>query len=223
MDKKVFKADWDQDPDRLLKNGRKFSEKNQLLLSNKALVPTQELANYMFYGLNTEYMSSGDDKRMFTPTFVNTTYSQDITDIVSGSIDFDNCMWHITLPLDYFKNTLKSQITVQVCTSFDTKKRTSTTNSVTFNKNTDGAVFIEWVRPEIINYKLVYKEYITIYISCIERNTNKIKYHNIGLLKDHRIFKDEQTKGMFSFNGGTRSSGSAYVGIPSSTMALNSK
>ncbi len=229
MDNKVFKADLDQDPNRLFKNGRKFSEKNQLLLSNEALVPTQELANYMFYGLNTEYMSSGDDKRIFTPTFVNTTYNQDITDIVSGSIDFDNCMWHITLPLDYFKDTLKSEIDVQVCTSFDTKKHTNVITKVSFTEDTDGAEFIRWVRPEVIDYKLVYKEYITIYISCIERKTKdgvvstKIKYHNIGLSQDHRIFKDEQTKGMFSFNGGTQSSGSTYVGVPSSTMALNSK
>lgn len=229
MDEKKFKADMDQDPDRLLKNGRSFSEKNQLLLSKEALVPTQELANYMFYGLNTEYISSDDDKRMFTPTFVNTTYNQDITDIVSNSIDFDNCMWHITLPFDYFNDKLKKQITVQVCTSFDAEKHTNTTESVTFTEDTDGATFIEWERPEIINNKLYYYKYITIYISCIERETKdgvvstKIKYHNIGLKSDHCIFKDHETKGMFSFNGDTQTSGSAYVGVPSSTVVLNSK
>ena len=88
--------------------------------SERRLNPTQSIQNYMFKNLNTAYISQYNpaiddyEKRLLRPKFINTTYQQDITDFLKEEIDFNSCIWHITVEGGVSEDDLKEIITIQV-------------------------------------------------------------------------------------------------------------
>lgn len=130
--------------------------------SERRLNPTQSIQNYMFKDLNTAYISqynpATDDyeKRLLRPKFINTTYQQDITDFLKEEIDFNSCIWHVTVEGEVSEADLKGNITIQV---------NKTENLSDVKKN---SFYCTFEAPFIVNKKLTYKKFTTLSIPIVK-------------------------------------------------------
>ncbi len=130
--------------------------------SERRLNPTQSIQNYMFKDLNTAYISqynpATDDyeKRLLRPKFINTTYQQDITDFLKEEIDFNSCIWHVTVEGEISEADLKGNITIQV---------NKTENPSDVKNNSFHCTF---EAPFIEDKKLTYKKFTTLSIPIVK-------------------------------------------------------
>lgn len=140
------------------------------LVSGQSVNPTQAIQNYMFKGLNTAFISefnpSTNDykKRILRPKFINTSYQQDITDFLKAQVDFNSCIWHITVEGDTI-DTSKIQVIDK-----------NETGSRAIKKDKD-YYKISFTYPSV-DEGIMYKTYTTLYIPLVEKQSCKDEEDN---------------------------------------------
>ena len=134
--------------------------------SERRLNPTQSIQNYMFKDLNTAYISqynpATDDyeKRLLRPKFINTTYQQDITDFLKEEIDFNSCVWHVTVEGEIAKSLLEKDVDILPLGS-NAKKN---------------SFYCTFEAPFIEGKKLTYKKFTTLSIPLVYEDQDDKKY-----------------------------------------------